>query len=75
MFTKLRGATVERLDGITATFTADDWEDLESGPIQALVYEVMDHMDVLGVDAGTDSVLMFCLLYQRILARNPEVAP
>jgi len=74
-FTKLRGATVERLGEFTATFTATDWERLEAEHLNVIGHVVMDYMDALGVDVGTDSVLMFCQLYQRILDRDPEVAP
>lgn len=74
-FTKLRGATVDRLGEFTATFTDADWERLEADHLNVIGHVVMDYMDELGVDVGTDSVLMFCLLYQRILDRDPEVAP
>ena len=72
-FTKLRGVTVDSLDEVTAAFTDADWDQLD-GDLTGVFHEVTDQMVRLGVDdTDQDAVLIFCRLYLKVIARDPEV--
>ena len=76
MFTKLRGVTVDQLDEVTASFTDTDWEQLDESHLRPIYHDVTDHMVLLGIDdTDQDAVLIFCRLYLKVIARDPEIAP
>ena len=72
-FTKLRDVGLDQLDEALTGFTDDDWRELEQAHLDPLGHWVVQSLDLLGIDADADSVLMYCRLYQHLLARHPEV--
>ncbi len=73
-FTKLRGVATADLDSVVATFTEQDWDQLERGYLDSISQDLLDWMDLLGLDTEhDDSTAIFCRLYQLSIARTSEV--
>ena len=74
-FTKLRGVTPDRLDEVTASFDAADWDDLYNCHLAGLALDSIDVADGLGIPEHVDSMTVISRLYLAYVATLPEGQP